>query len=188
MKCSRSGMMAATCPPSAAICSCASARARVLMRQYGAPMPAMEGHRHRARSPTAVETDQLAGFVGQHELWHLLAGLGRVLADIVLPEPIHQLINRGLKLRTEPPYRVGEGLQPLCQATHPCRGTERRLLRAVPRATSSSFDSPPARGERASAENSPLFKEPQYPLFSYQPAFTMGRRERRPSRLLLDFA
>ena len=63
----------------------------------------------------AVEADQLAAFVGQNEIRHHLAGLRRVLADVVLPQPVHEVIDGILKMRTEPPHRIGEGLQSLGQ-------------------------------------------------------------------------
>ena len=129
-----------------------------------APMPAMESHRNGPLLQQRVETDELAGFVGQHELWHRLPRLGRVLADIVLPQPIHQLINRRLKLRAEPPYRVGEGLQPLCQGRiHVAALNEgffeqfRERLRVHPTVLQP--------GRRALAENSPLSGTPVSALF-----------------------
>ena len=78
-------------------------------------MAAMEGHGDRTFLQQRVETDQLAGFVGQDEIRHRLAGLRRVLADIVLLEPLHQMIDGILKMRAELPHRVGEGLQPFGQ-------------------------------------------------------------------------
>ena len=114
------------------------------MRQYGHQCPRWKVTATGPFSNNYFETDELASFVGQSEVRHRLPRLRRVLADIVLPQPIHELINRRLKLRTERPYRVGEGLS-LCAKDDPCRGTERRLLRAIPRATSSSSNSPPVR-------------------------------------------
>ena len=67
----------------------------------------MEGHRDGALLEQRVEADELTRFVGQNEIRHVVAGLRRVVADIVLPQAIHQLIDGSLKLRAEPPHRIG---------------------------------------------------------------------------------
>jgi hypothetical protein len=55
----------------------------------------------------------LAFLVGQNEIRHRLARPRRVLADVVLSQPGHEVIDRLLKVRTEASHRVGEGLQSL---------------------------------------------------------------------------
>ena len=62
-----------------------------------------------------VEADELTGLIGQNKIRHRLAGLWRIFADIVLPQPRHKAIDRFLKVGTKPPNRIGEGLQSLGQ-------------------------------------------------------------------------
>ena len=76
-------------------------------------MPAVEGHRDGAFFQQRLEADQLPPFVGQDEIRHRLAGLRRILADIVLLQPRNEMIDGILKLGTQPSHRIGEGLQPL---------------------------------------------------------------------------
>ena len=76
-------------------------------------MPAMERHRDGPLFQQLVETDELAGFVRENEVRHLLAWLRRVLADIVLSQAINQTIDRSLELRAEPAHCLSERLQTL---------------------------------------------------------------------------
>ena len=81
----------------------------------GAPMAAMERDGDGSFVQEAVEADQSAVRIRENEIRHLLAGLRRVLADLMLFQPRDETIDRGLKMRPQPPHRVGEGLQPLGQ-------------------------------------------------------------------------
>ena len=95
-------------------------------------MTAMEGDGDRPLVEQRVEADEVPGFVGQDEERHRLAGLGRGLAHALLFQSGDQPVHRLLKMRAKAAHRVGEGLQPLSRATHPCRGPGYRP-RAAPR-------------------------------------------------------
>jgi len=57
----------------------------------------------------------LTRLIRQNEIRHRLTGLWRIFADVVLPQPRYEVIDRDLKVGTEPSNRIGEGLQSLGQ-------------------------------------------------------------------------
>jgi hypothetical protein len=81
----------------------------------GAPMAAMERHRHRALLQQRIEANQLTFVVRQDEFRHLVAGFRRIFSNAVLLQPLNQTVNGVLELRAMASHRIGEGLQPLGQ-------------------------------------------------------------------------
>jgi hypothetical protein len=80
-----------------------------------APMAAMERDGDGSLLQQPVEAHELTGLIGQYKIRHRLARLRRIFADIVLLQPRYEVIDRDLKMGTEPPNRIGEGLQSLGQ-------------------------------------------------------------------------
>jgi hypothetical protein len=78
-------------------------------------MAAMERDGDGSLLQQPVEAHELTGLIGQNKIRHRLARLRRIFADIVLPQPRHEVIYRDLKMGTEPPNRIGKGLQSLGQ-------------------------------------------------------------------------
>ena len=76
----------------------------------GAPISAMEGDGDRPLVEKRVEADEVAGLVGQDEERHGLAGLRRGLADALLFQPRHKLVDSLLEMRAKASHRVGESL------------------------------------------------------------------------------
>src|SRR5262245_41112910 len=76
-----------------------------------APMAAMESDGDGSLLQQPVEAHELTGLVGQNKIRHRLARLWRILADVVLPQPRHKVVDRDLKVGTKPSNRIGEGLQ-----------------------------------------------------------------------------
>jgi hypothetical protein len=94
------------------LCLRESARVDAAVRT---PMTAVKGHRDRAGLQERIKADKLPLLVRQDEIWHRLAGLRCIFADIVISQPLDQAVNRVLEMRAEPPHCVGESLQPVRQ-------------------------------------------------------------------------
>ena len=78
-------------------------------------MPAMEGDRERPLLQKLLEPHQASGLIGQDKGRHLLARLRRGLAGFMLPKPRDQAVDCLLEMRSEPPHRIGKGLQALAK-------------------------------------------------------------------------
>ena len=76
----------------------------------GTPISAMEGDGDRPLAEKRVEADEVACFVRQDEERHRLAWLWRCLADALLFQPRHKLVDSLLEMRAKAPHRVGESL------------------------------------------------------------------------------
>ena len=70
----------------------------------------MEGDGDRPLVEKRIEADEVTCFVWQDEERHGLAWLRRGLADALLFQPRHKLVDSLLEMRAKASHRVGESL------------------------------------------------------------------------------
>ena len=108
-------MMATIWPPPRSISSCACASALMLMRQYGHQWPRWNVTATGPLLEQVFEADQATRHVGQQEIRHRLAGLGRRLTGAARASRADQPVDRRLKRRAARARRARERREPLVQ-------------------------------------------------------------------------